>query len=178
MLEKIKECKNCDLWKTRHNVVIGEGNKNAKIMFIGEAPGREEDLTGRPFVGRAGKFLDEILEYIGIKRENVYITSILKCRPPNNRNPKKEEINACSPYLEEQIAIIKPKIIVTLGNFSTKYFFNKFNIKFEGINKVKGKAFALKNFILIPQLHPAAALYNPNRKDEIKKDFKVIRKYL
>jgi len=141
MNEEIKNCKRCNLWKTRNNIVIGEGSLNADIMFIGEAPGYYEDKQGRPFVGKAGKILDELLNSVELKREEIYITNILKCRPPGNRDPLPEEIKACTPYLDRQIEIIKPKKICTLGNFATNYIFSSFGLKPESIGKIHGKVF-------------------------------------
>ena len=130
-LKKIKKqilgCRKCTLYKKRKQPVVGSGDLNAKIMFIAEAPGYWEDVKGEPFVGRAGKILDELLASVKIKREGVFVANILKCRPPENRSPKKEEIKACTPYLLKQIEIIKPKVIATLGNFSTAFIFSTFN---------------------------------------------------
>ena len=150
-------------------------------MFVGEAPGLTEAKTGRPFCGAAGKILDELLESAGIKREDVYIANILKDRPPENRNPQKEEIAACAPYLDRQIAIIKPKIICTLGNFSTAYIMEKYGLKdqIQGISKIHGRVFELKGLFdtikIIPLYHPAVATYNINMKEVLKKDFKVLK---
>ena len=184
-LEEIKKqilnCKKCPLWKTRTNAVAGEGPINAKIMFIGEAPGFNEDQKGKPFVGRAGKIFDELLNSINLKREDVYITNIVKCRPPENRNPKQEEINACSLYLNKQIQIIKPKIICCLGNFSTAYILKKFNLKnkLDGISKIHGQIFNVStlngNIKIMPLYHPAVATYNANMLNELKKDFYEIK---
>jgi DNA polymerase len=146
-MEKIKQdilnCRRCPLYKTRINPVIGEGNLRAKILFIGEGPGASEDQTGHPFIGRAGKILDELLDSAGIKREDVYIANILKCRPPQNRNPQKEEIEACTPYLLKQIETIKPEVICTLGNYSTAFIMEKYGLgeKVQGISKIHGKIF-------------------------------------
>lgn len=178
--KKIQKCKECDLYKTRRNPVVGEGSLNAKIMFIGEAPGFNEDKQGRPFVGQAGKILDKLLESINLKREKVYITNILKCRPPNNRNPTQEEIKSCTPYLNKQIEIIKPKIICCLGNFATDFIMKKFNLKdkIQGISKIHGKVFnasTLKGIIkIIPMYHPAVATYDSNMLKILKKDFKKL----
>jgi DNA polymerase len=178
----VKNCKDCDLWKNRQNPVLGEGSINAKIMFIGEAPGLNEDIQGRPFVGRAGKILDEMLESINLKRKDIYIANILKCRPPENRNPFKNEIDSCTKYLEKQIEKIKPELIVTLGSFATSYIFEKFNIKFEKIGTIHGKIFNLNTIfgkqIVIPVYHPAVATYNPNRKEVLLKDFYKIKETL
>ncbi len=184
-LAKIKEevlnCKKCPLYKTRINPVVGEGSPQAKIMFIGEAPGASEDQTGHPFCGAAGKILDELLESAGMKREEVYITNILKDRPPGNRNPQKEEIEACTPYLLKQIEIIKPEVICTLGNYSTAFIFEKYGLKdqIQGISKIHGKVFEAKNLFqtikIIPLYHPAVATYNINMKSILKEDFKILR---
>lgn len=179
--QKIIACKKCELYKTRKNPVVGEGNKKAKIMFIGEAPGFNEDRLGRPFVGKAGKVFDELLKSIDLKREEVYITNILKCRPPNNRNPTKKEIIACAPYLDEQIKIIKPKKICCLGNFSTKYILEKFGLKdkIQGISKIRRRIFKVNSIIgnieIIPLYHPAVATYDKNKFETLKKDFEVIK---
>ncbi|MCK4453942.1 uracil-DNA glycosylase [Candidatus Parcubacteria bacterium] len=185
-LRKIKDevlrCQKCVLYQTRTYPVIGEGNHQAKIVFIGEAPGESEDKTGRPFCGAAGKVLDELLNSAGIERTDVYICNILKCRPPENRNPKIEEIEACTPYLLKQIEIIKPKVICTLGNFSTAFIFEKYGLKdkIEGISKIHGNVFEAKTLFgslkIIPLYHPAAATYNPNMKETLKKDFQILKK--
>ena len=175
---EIKACRKCSLWKTRKNTVPGEGDARAKIMFIGEAPGRYEDLRGRPFVGRAGKILDELLESAGLERGEVFITSILKCRPPNNRGPKAEEIRACTPYLDRQIAAIKPKILCTLGNYASKYILTKFGIKPQSMGEMHGRVFKVSEIghcmKVVPMYHPAAAAYNPNMKNVMVKDFKQL----
>jgi len=180
--EKIKNCKKCELWKTRTNAVPGDGNPNAKIMFIGEAPGRNEDLYGIPFCGRAGAVLDDLLSEIDLKREDVFITNVVKCRPPGNRDPKPEEISACSPYLDEQIKVINPKIIVTLGNYATGYILSKFGFKAENISKVRGKVFKVTTLLttlkIIPTYHPATSLYRPPLREELREDFKIIAKEL
>ena len=178
----VKNCKDCDLWKNRQNPVLGGGSINAKIMFIGEAPGLNEDIQGRPFVGRAGKILDEMLESINLKRKDVYIANILKCRPPENRNPLENEIESCTKYLDKQIGKIQPELIVTLGSFATSYIFEKFNIKFEKIGMIHGKIFNLNTIfgkqIVIPIYHPAVATYNPNAKEILLKDFHKIEEAL
>jgi len=179
-LRKIKEevinCKKCSLHKTRAYPVIGQGNHQAKIILVGEAPGFNEDRTGFPFCGQAGKILDELLNSVDIKREDVYVTNILKCRPPGNRNPRPEEIGACTQYLERQIKIIKPEIICTLGNFSTAYVFEKFGLKNEiqGISKIHGQIFDTDSLRIIPLYHPAVVTYNDNMRETLKKDFGVL----
>ena len=186
-LKKIKDevvsCKKCSLYKTRTYPVIGEGNHQAKIIFCGEAPGAQEDKTGRPFCGAAGKILDELLECVEIKREEVYIANLLKCRPPQNRDPQKEEIETCVPYLEKQIEIIKPKVICSLGRFAMEFLMERFGLKdqIEPISKIHGKVFEAKilfqKITLIPFYHPAVATYNPNMKEDLKKDFKILEKF-
>ncbi len=176
--EEVRVCKKCSLFQTRNNSVPGYGNEHAKIMFIGEAPGRYEDLQGLPFVGTAGKLLNKLLSEINISRDDVFITNIVKCRPPNNRDPTKEEIEACHGYLDRQIDIIRPKIICTLGRFSMDYILNKFGISHGSITESHGKVFEVKNllgrFFIIPMYHPAAALYNPLLIKELEKDFKIL----
>ncbi len=179
MEEEIKRCKRCNLHKNRRNAVPGEGDISSGIMLIGEAPGYHEDVQGRPFVGAAGKFLNELLQLIGIKREDVYITNVVKCRPPNNREPNEDEIKACSKYLEKQISIIRPKIIITLGNVAKNYIFKKFKLRNEAISKIHGKVFKIQSIdsciIIIPMYHPAAGLYDPRKKNEIIKDWLNIK---
>ena len=179
---KVEKCQRCLLYKTRTNVVFGSGSVTAELMLIGEAPGYWEDKKGEPFVGRAGKFLDELLETIKLKREEVFITNILKCRPPKNREPTQEEIKACTPYLERQLAIIKPKIIITLGNVATSYILQKFGFKPQSISRVRGKVFRVSNLFyqlkIIPMYHPATALYNPRMKEVLREDWKKIKELI
>lgn len=190
-LEKIKNevlnCKKCPLYKTRKNPVLGSGNLDAKIMFCAEAPGYWEDVKGNPFVGAAGKILDELLESVRLKRKEVYICNLLKCRPitPDfkNRAPNLNEIEACTPYLNRQIEVIKPKVICTLGNYSTAFIFEKYGLKnqIQGISKIHGKVFEVKslfhNIKIIPLYHPAVATYNRDMKEILKKDFKILEKF-
>jgi DNA polymerase len=172
-LEKqIKKCRKCRLYKTAKNAVPGEGDPKSKFLFVGEAPGFNEDLTGHPFCGAAGEFLDELLESISLPRADVYITNIVKHRPPGNRDPETEEIDACQEYLKAQIALIKPKIIVTLGRLSKNYFLPKSG----AISQIHGKIFRKKDQIIIPLYHPAAGLHQANLKEIIKKDFQIIKK--
>jgi len=164
--------------------VIGEGNLNAKILFIGEAPGKKESETGKPFCGASGKVLDELLGYIKLDREKVYVTNIVKDRPPKNRDPKPEEIEMYSLFLDKQIEIIKPKIIVTLGRFSMEYIMNRYGLSQERdvISKIHGKVFNTKickqKVIVAPLYHPAVAIYNRNKIGELKKDFRKLSKYI
>jgi DNA polymerase len=177
--EQIRSCTKCALSKTRTNAVPGEGNFNAEIMFVGEAPGKSEDEKGEPFVGAAGKFLDELLLEIGLKRGDVFITNVVKCRPPENRDPLDEEIQACWPYLETQINEIKPKLIVTLGRHAM-YRFLPGDLK---ISKVHGRAKRYKGIwdekqVYFPMYHPAVALYNGSYRETLKNDIKKIPKVL
>jgi len=161
--------------------VIGAGSHNAQLMLIGEAPGKNEAQTGQPFCGASGRVLDELLEYINLKREDIYITNIVKDRPTANRDPSPEEIKIYGPFLDKQINIIKPKIIATLGRYSAEYIMKKFNLeeKIEKIGKMHGKVFDTKTdygkIKIIPLLHPAVALYNSYSRDDLKKDFLKIK---
>lgn len=181
--DEVVECQKCSLGKTRILPVIGQGNHQAKIVFIGEAPGSNEDKTGIPFCGQSGNILTELLDSIGIKREDVYICNILKCRPPNNRNPQTNEIETCTPYLEKQIEVIQPKVISALGNYATSYILKKYNLSDEikGIGQVHGKIFEAKvsfgRVKIIPLYHPAAAVYNANMKSVLKEDFQILKEY-
>ena len=163
---KIRGCTLCSLSEKRTNAVPGEGARDAGIMFIGEGPGFYEDRDGLPFVGPAGQFLNELLRSIGLSREDVYITNMLKCRPPNNRDPLPGEIGACRPYLDAQMEMISPKVVVTLGRFSFGKFFPG-----ESIGKARGKPRGWKNLTVFPMYHPAAALHNPRLRDVIFADF-------
>ncbi|MFH1473190.1 MAG: uracil-DNA glycosylase [bacterium] len=157
--------------------VIGEGNHHAQIMFIGEAPGENEAKTGRPFCGRAGKVLDDLLSSVDIERKDVYVTNILKDRPPKNRDPFPDEIELYTPFLDRQIEIIKPKVIATLGRFSMQYVMNRYGLEWElaSISNLHGKVFDTKNFKFVPLYHPAAAIYNQYLLDTLKEDFKVLK---
>jgi DNA polymerase len=173
-------CKKCNLSKSRTNVVFGEGNIKAKVLLIGEAPGFNEDKEGKPFVGQAGKILNEVLLKIaGLERSEVYITNVVKCRPPNNREPEQEEIEACFPYLDFQIRFIKPKVIVTLGNVATSTIFSKFNLKAKSMSQIHGQLFLVSSLLygslrIVPTYHPATALYNPKVSETMKNDWKKI----
>ncbi len=175
-LENIcKNCTLCDLSKTRTNVVFGEGNPKAKLMFIGEGPGEMEDKTGRPFVGRAGKLLTKIINNVlEIDRSKVYIANIVKCRPPNNRVPTIEEAQTCKPYLLKQIDIINPKILVCLGKTAFMYLMDNDM----PISKVRGQIFEYKGKKVIPTFHPSYLLRNPSAKKEAYKDFLLIKSML
>ncbi len=170
----IKNCCSCELCNTRINFVFGSGNANASILLIGEAPGRNEDLQGKPFVGQAGKLLDDLLEGIGLTRNEVFIANVLKCRPPANRDPALTEINTCKQYLFEQIEIIDPAIICTMGRYSTQLVLNTT----EGITKLRGNIFKINGRLILPINHPAAALYAPSRMQILKEDFNRIKSVL
>ena len=174
---EIKKCVKCPLHEIRKFPVAGEGSPDAKVLIIGLGPGYNENLQGRPFVGAAGKFLDELLELAGLKREEVFITNVMKCYLPKNTAEDKE-ISTCTYYLERQMEIIKPKIIITLGNVATSFIFNKFGIKVQNIGKIHGERFRVRNLLLqaeiIPMYHPAAALYNAGMKEVLKKDWEKI----
>lgn len=174
--KEIRSCRRCELWKFKTNYVPGEGDPNARIVLVGEAPGGEEDLQGRPFVGRAGKYLTEVLKKHGIDRSKVYITNVLKCRPPNNRDPNPEEIEACKPYLMKQLDAIKPDVIVCLGRFSSSTILKEFGLDFRGISKDRGKVFEVerwgKKVYIIPTYHPAAVLRNKSLAEFFENDLK------
>lgn len=161
--------------------VIGEGNHFPDIIFIGEAPGKNEAMKGRPFCGAAGKFLDELLNHIGLKREDVYITNIVKDRPPENRDPFPDEIKKYGPFLDRQIEIMKPKVIATLGRFSMQYIMERFGLvlDIEPISRAHGKIYETETTFgkmkIIPFYHPAAALYNGGMRDTLKKDFEILK---
>lgn len=171
--ENIKKCKDCRLCQTATNAVVGEGNIDADICFVGEAPGETEDLTGRPFVGRAGKLLEAMLVKIGLTRDKVWIGNIIKHRPPQNRDPLPDEISACERFLEAQLKAISPKLIVTLGRFSMNYFYP------EGkISRDRGRLIKIKGYNVFPIYHPAAALRNPDMMRGFTEDFLQIPKTL
>ena len=167
LVEEIKSCTLCPLSKSRTNAVPGEGNPQADIMFIGEAPGLNEDRQGRPFIGAAGTVLDKMLATIGLDRSDVYISNMIKCRPPNNRDPEPSEMATCRPYLDRQIELIDPKVIVTLGRHSFGKFFPG-----ETISKARGRARAWQGRIIFPVYHPAATLHNPRLRPVLEEDFK------
>lgn len=166
LCEEIKTCQKCILSQGRTNAVPGEGPENADIMFIGEGPGFHEDRQGRPFVGAAGKFLEELLAKIDLSRDDVYITNVVKCRPPGNRDPQPEEIEACRPYLERQIELIHPRLIVTLGRFSMQRYFPG-----ASISRIHGQAKRIGNVLYYPMFHPAAALHQPRWRPLVEEDF-------
>ncbi len=171
----VRRCAKCELYKTRRNYVFGEGNPYADLMFVGEAPGGEEDKHGRPFVGRAGKLLTELLSEIGLSRDEVYIANVLKCRPPRNRDPRPDEIKACSPYLDKQIKIIQPRLLVALGRFAAFFLLNRSVTLSRSRLIVYDTRYGSK---LIVTYHPAAVLRDPRKMDLVREDFKLIKKTL
>jgi DNA polymerase len=172
--EEIKDCQKCGLARSRTRLVFGEGNPNSQVLFVGEAPGSHEDQKGLPFVGAAGKLLSELLASIGLRREDVYIANVLKCRPPENRNPEAIEIESCMPHLWKQIELIHPKVVCTLGNFATQTLLGK---KI-GITKIRGQYFQVKNFFVFPMLHPAAALHQGGMRPALREDFENLKRFL
>ena len=174
LLGECRECTACELHKTRTNCVFGAGNTNADILFVGEAPGEQEDLSGTPFVGRAGQLLDKYLYAVDIAREDVYIANILKCRPPKNRDPLPAEEDACIDYLREQVRLIRPKIIVCLGRIAAMRLI-KPDFK---ISKEHGIWFEKGNFVMTAVYHPAALLRDPRRKEEMLADMQEIKRKL
>lgn len=175
IIRDIDGCRKCQISLTRKNPVPGEGNLNADIMFIGEAPGSREDELGRPFVGAAGNLLTKLIEEIGLKRDDVFIGNVLKCRPPGNRDPTEEEIENCLPFLLKQIKLIRPKVIVTLGRYSAMIISRLAGIKFKGITRERGMVRKISlldfNITFLPTYHPAAALYKPPLLKALKEDF-------
>lgn len=172
--EVVKQCRKCRLCQTRKNVVFGVGNREADIMFIGEGPGADEDAQGEPFVGKAGKLMNMAFDMLGVKREEVYIANIVKCRPPNNRNPQDDEAENCLDYLRNQVILVKPKIIVLLGSVALKNVLGKEY----GITASRGKWLERKGILYMPTWHPAALLRDENKKIDFIKDLKqVIKRY-
>lgn len=171
-LHNCQRCKLAGLGRTQ--VVFGTGNPHATIMFVGEAPGFHEDRQGEPFVGAAGKLLTELLQSAGLSRSEVYIANVIKCRPPNNRDPEPDEVDTCKPFLLQQIELIKPKVVCTLGNFATQTLLGKK----VGITKVRGQAFRQDNFVVFPLLHPAASLHQGSLQEPLREDFRKLKDFL
>ena len=167
-------CQRCKLGKTRTNLVFGQGNPHAELMFVGEAPGRDEDEQGLAFVGRAGQLLTKIIEAIGRKREDVFIANVLKCRPPNNRNPEPDEVASCRPFLDEQVRLIAPRVIVTLGTFAAQALLQTD----ESIGRLRGRWQNAKGVRVMPTFHPAFLLRSPERKKDVWEDMKLVRDFL
>lgn len=172
--DQVQDCRKCALCEGRTNVVFGDGSPDADVMIIGEAPGRNEDLQGVPFVGAAGKYLDELLAIAGLKRDEVYIANVLKCRPPSNRDPRVEEIEQCSDYLRDQTRAINPEYLITLGNFATKFILKTDR----GITSMRGRLVQRGRFKVFPVFHPAAALYDSSKKILLEDDFAHFGKLL
>jgi len=179
---EIMFCPRCRLSETRKKAVPGEGSARSIVMLVGEGPGRNEDIEGRPFVGQAGKFLDTLLTEAGITRDEVFICNVVRCRPPKNRDPLPDEVDTCTPYLNRQIALIKPKVIVSLGKHSTAYVFSKAKLTFDSITKARGKLHRTRlwgmQMTIFPTFHPAAALYNVEYKNQLVEDFRLLGKEL
>ncbi len=173
MYVKIRVCPLCDLSKSRTNAVPGEGPEKVDIMFIGEAPGFHEDRQGRPFVGAAGQYLDDLLKLIGMDRGKVYITNVVKCRPPGNRDPQPDEMDACRPYLDRQIELLGPKVIITISRFAMMRWFPD-----KKISEIHGKPKRFGDLVIIPMYHPAAALHQPSLKATLEADFKRVPQIL
>lgn len=167
---QVRACTSCGLADTRTQAVPGEGSYTAELLFVGEGPGYHEDRQGRPFVGPAGKLLDKLLTSIGLERTNVYITNMVKCRPPNNRDPFPSELKACSGYLDTQMKLISPRIVVSLGRHSLGRFFPN-----ETIGKARGKPRSWNGYTIFPIYHPAAALHNPSLMTALREDFQKLR---
>lgn len=174
--DRAQSCTRCELWESRTNAVVGSGSLDAEIVLVGEAPGRAEDESGLPFVGRAGKLLDDILGKAGLSKDDVFIMNVVKCRPPNNRRPKKVEMRSCEPYLVEQLEIIEPRVIAPMGNRPLSYFFRRFGLGGAVIGGVHGEEYRVDakwgRVTLFPLYHPAAAIYNRGLTEMLEEDMK------
>ena len=171
---QVESCRRCPLCDGRTQTVFGVGNPHARVMFIGEAPGKNEDLQGEPFVGAAGHYLNELLGCAGLRREDVFIANVLKCRPPGNRDPRPEEIQTCTPFLREQSRTIDPEVLVTLGKFSTQFVL-KTQV---GITRLHGRVQRAGKFLVFPIFHPAAALYDGAKREALENDFVTLGELL
>ncbi len=180
LYSQLKNCRKCSLALTRTQVVCGEGNPYSSIFFIGLAPGKDEDKKGKMFVGRAGQVLNRLLKLASLSRECIYMSNLIKCMLPDNRNPKKIEIESCTPYLDEEIKIIKPEFLIPLGFFATKYIFSKYGISLKQIkmNSICGKVFSTGNIKIVPLYHPASLLYAPKLKVLMEKTYRSLKKFL
>lgn len=175
LADSLHNCQRCPLAKLgRRQVVFGVGNPHASVMFVGEAPGFHEDQKGEPFVGAAGQLLNDLLESAGLSRADIYIANVIKCRPPNNRDPEPQEVETCKPFLLQQIAMIRPKLVCSLGNWATQTLLERK----VGITRVRGQAFYLKAFVLFPLLHPAAALHQGTMLQPLREDFQKLKEFL
>jgi uracil-DNA glycosylase len=172
--DELGDCRRCKLWKGRQNIVFGQGNPNADLMFVGEAPGADEDEQGLAFVGRAGQLLTRIIEAIDLKREDVFIANVLKCRPPNNRNPEPDEIQSCQPFLRRQIEVIEPRVLVGLGKFAGQWLLQTTL----PISQIRGRVGDYDGIKVVPTYHPAYLLRNPGAKRQVWDDMKLVRSLL
>ncbi len=170
----VGDCHACTLGETRTNLVFGCGNPHARVMFVGEGPGRNEDLQGEPFVGAAGHKLDALLGYAGLTRQEIYIANVIKCRPPSNRNPRPEEITACAPYLREQIRSVWPDAIVCLGNFATQFVMRTQ----AGVTSLRGHLYQVGHFVVAPTFHPAACIYHEQWEPLLIQDLQLVGQWL
>ncbi len=173
LARQIRGCTRCPLARSRTRAVPGEGPVPARVVFIGEAPGFYEDRSGRPFVGAAGRLLNQLLERAGLRRDQVFITNLVKCRPPGNRDPRPEEVEACRPYLEAQLALLQPQVIVTLGRFAMAHFLPQARI-----SRVHGRVFRVEPYWVVPMYHPAAALYREPLRPVLERDFEQLGAFL
>jgi DNA polymerase len=175
LAESLEGCQLCGLWEGRTNIVFGSGSPDARVVFVGEAPGYHEDLQAEPFVGSAGKFLDELLkEILNIPRDEVYIANVLKCRPPENRDPTALEVDTCKPFLMQQLEIMEPDTVCSLGNFATRTLTGKR----EGITKLRRKPVKVGTLYVFPMFHPAAALHRGDLYEEVRQDFRSLKEFL
>lgn len=171
---EVENCTKCVLGQTRTHVVFGAGNPQARVLILGEAPGKNEDLEGKPFIGAAGKKLESLLLLAGLTREDVYIANVVKCRPPSNRNPKPEEITACAPFLRAQIRLIWPEVILCLGNFATQFVMHSE----QGVTNLRGQMYQVGRFWVVPTFHPAACIYHPSWQPLLEDDLKMLGAWL
>jgi len=178
VVEAVRGCNRCELWEGRSNPVPGEGDLASPVVLVGEAPGRKEDESGRPFVGSAGKLLDTALEHVGLGRSDVYITNVVKCRPPGNRRPKSGEVEACTRYLDEQLGIVAPRVVAPMGNSALRYFLKRFELGRHVIGEVHGRDFPAEfswgTATLFPLYHPAAVLYNRSLEGTLRSDLEAL----
>lgn len=172
---EVNGCRRCELWKTRHRPLVGDGPADAEILFVGESPGYHEDLQGRAFVGEAGKVLDILLKSINLNRSSIYITNVLKCHPPQDHNPTRQQIDSCKSHLRKQIEILRPKVIVTLGKFASREVFDMFNLEFTWISQLHGRILEAETDYgktkIIPLFHPAVACYHTEKLSTLEQDF-------
>jgi DNA polymerase len=180
--EEVHGCRLCALSEARLNPVVGEGSLDSPVVFVGEGPGRKEDETGRPFVGSAGKLLDQLLAHVGLDRSEVYITNVVKCRPPGNRRPKSGEVRSCTPYLDEQLTIISPRVIAPMGNSAASHLLKMYDLERASIGEIHGRSFNVEaqwgSVTVFPLYHPAAVLYNRELEAELKMDFEALSELL